>query len=240
MLKSATFKQMNYKFYSLIFLLIVSYGNSQINLSGKVFEKDSSSIIPFVYIINKGNGNGTMSDANGNFRITSKQTDTLIFSSVGFMKKYVFVKDILTQQNYNELKIYLKNTPINLSMVTVSTFKIKPYEREYMNSIIDKSKIRQLDYVTSPISALYMQFSKEGRQLRKLAAIFEEVLLEEQASKKFNAEIFRQLTGDDKIDYEAFRKYCYSCNDYYIVTHEAYDIYMKIMDCYKNWKREGR
>jgi hypothetical protein len=224
---------MNCKFYSLILLLIVSYGNSQINLSGKVFEKDSSTLVPFVYIINKSNGNGTMSDANGNFRITSKQTDTLIFSSVGFMKKYVFVKDLLTQQNYNELKVYLKNTPINLSMVTVSTFKIKPYEREYMNSVIDKSKIRQLDYATSPISALY-------RQLRKLASIFEQVLLEEQASKKFNAEIFRQLTGDNNIDYDAFRKYCYSCNDYYIVTHEAYDIYMKIMECYKNWKREGR
>ncbi len=231
---------MNYKLNIIFFLLFVNYSNSQINLTGKVFEKDSSSVIPFVYIINKGNGNGTMSDANGNFRISTSQTDTLIFSSVGFMKKYLPVNEILKQQNYNDLKIFLKNTPINLSIVTVNTFKIKPYERDYMNSVIDKSNIRKLDYATSPISALYMQFSKEGRQLRKLAAIFEQVLLEEQASKKFNAEIFRQLTGDDKIDYDAFRKYCYSCSDYYIVSHEAYDIYMKIMECYKNWKREGR
>ncbi|MCA6445125.1 MAG: carboxypeptidase-like regulatory domain-containing protein [Bacteroidetes bacterium] len=213
---------------------------SQLNLSGKLLDKDSTTVLPFVYVINKSNGNGTMSDVNGNFRITSSRNDTLVFNCVGYIKKYLAVADLLKESDYNQLKVYLKSSPINLNTVTVSTFKIKPYEREYMNSIIDKSRIRQLDYATSPISALYMQFSKEGKQLRKLAAIFEQVLLEEQASKKLNPEIFRQLTGDETIDYEAFRKYCYSCNDYYIVNHEVYDVYMKVMECYKNWKREGR
>ena len=97
-----------------------------------------------------------------------------------------------------------------------------------------------MDYATSPISALYMRFSKEGKQISKLAKIFESILIEEQVQKKLSKQILTRLTGDDTIDYEAFRKYCYEANDYYIITHEGIELYTKVMDCYRRWKADGR
>ena len=79
----------------------------------------------------------------------------------------------------------MKTLPVSLQPVVVNAFKLKPYEKEYMNDIIDRSKLKPLNIVQSPISALYMQFSREGKELRKLARIFEEVLIEEQVQKKF-------------------------------------------------------
>ena len=72
------------------------------------------------------------------------------------------------------------------------------------------------------------------------AKIFEDVFIEEQVKKKFNPEILRQLTGDDKIDFDKFRKYCYGASNDYIMNHDGYDLYYKIMECYYRWKGEGR
>lgn len=207
-------------------------------LKGTVVESDSNTAMPFVYIINKSSGNGTMSDNNGKFTLPTHSNDTLICSYVGYLKLYIPVKD-LQPDSRGEVKLVMTYLPINLGTVNITTFKFKPYEREYMNDIIDRSRIRQLEYANSPLSALYMRYSKEGKQIQKLAKIFEQILIEEEVQKKLSREILVKLTGDETIDYAAFRKYCYYVNDYYISTHEGAELYTKVMECYKRYKSDG-
>lgn len=195
--------------------------------------------MPFTYIINKLTGSGTMSNAEGKFSIVVNKNDTLVCSYVGYAKQYIPVASLKPNDN-GEYGIIMKNRMIQLNTVTISTFKYKPYEKEYMNKIIDESKIRTIDAFQSPITAMYMQFSKRGREIRKLAQIFDEILIEEQVSKKINPEIVRNLTGDQNLDYENFKKYCLELSNYFIITHEGYDLYNKVMDCYKRYKSEGR
>jgi hypothetical protein len=210
---------------------------SQSIIKGVVVESDSITAMPFVYIINKNNGNGTMSDNEGRFTFVANPEDTLVCSFVGYRKQVIVVKQIYKDKN-GQLKLIMNESYINLNTVFVNAFKYKPYERAYMNDIIDRSKIKALDYATSPISALYMRFSKEGKQINKLAKIFEALMLEEQVQKKLSREILVRLTGDDKIDYMAFRKYCYYVGDYYIINHDGVELYTKVMECYKRWKFE--
>ncbi|MDI1354579.1 MAG: carboxypeptidase-like regulatory domain-containing protein [bacterium] len=212
---------------------------SQQIIRGFVVENDSVSVMPFVYIINKSNGNGTMSDNDGKFSLIVQPRDTLICSYVGFLKAYIPV-ETLKRNSKGEVKLVLVPIMINLNAVTVTSFKLKPYEREYMNSIIEQSKIKSISYFQSPFSALYMQYSKEGKQIRKLAQIFEDLMIEEQVQKKLSREILVRLTGDENIDYMAFRKYCYYVNDFYIISHDGIELYSKVMDCYHHWKAEGR
>lgn len=207
-------------------------------IRGTVVEGDSSTVMPFVYIINKSNGNGTMSDNDGKFALATHPDDTLICSYVGFLKLHVPVRDLKVDPK-GQVKLVMIEMPVNLGPVTITTFKFKPYEREYMNDIIDRSRIKDINYATSPISALYMRYSKEGRQIRKLAKIFEDVMIEEEVQKKLSREILARLTGDDKIDYMAFRKYCYYVNDYYIINHDGVELYSKVMECYRRWKTES-
>lgn len=223
---------------AIAFLLFAGNLSAQQVLKGIVVENDSVTPMPFVYIINKSNGNGTMSDNTGKFTLSSSQNDTLVCSYVGYAKTYIPVKSLKAENGI--VKVVMSLSLINLNTVTVTSFKIKPYERDYMNKIIDESKIRKLDYFSSPISALYMQYSKEGRQIKKLAKIFEDLFEEEQVQKKLSPEILARLTGDDKIDYEAFRKYCYYLSNYYIITHDGFDLYSRVMDCYMAYKAERR
>lgn len=219
------------------FTLVVNCLCAQRILKGIVVEKDSATIMPFVFLINKSTGNGTMSDNDGRFLLSSNNNDTLICSFVGYSKAYLPVNK-LKSNSKGEIIIVLEKQYVNLNTVTVTSFKIKPYEREYMNDIIDRSKIRSLDYASSPITALYDRYSKEGRQVRKLAKIFEDLLIEEEVQKRLSPEILRRLTGDDNIDYYAFRKYCYNVSNEFIVTHDGVELYSRIMECYKRWKNE--
>ena len=208
-------------------------------IKGFVVEDDSSSAMPFVYIINKTTGNGTMSDNSGAFYLKTNPSDTLIVSFVGYVKLKIPVTRLKPNEN-GDVKVVMRKIIYNLTAVTVTAFKIKPYERDKMQKTIRESRIRPINALESPITAMYMQFSKEGREKRKLAAIFEQIFIDEQVQQKLNPEILRNLTGDDNIDFPKFRKYCFYLTDDYILTHEGYDLYYKVMECYYRWKDEGR
>lgn len=233
-----TFRALKLLKLILLFLIPAQFMAQQL-IRGTIFEKDSTTVMPFVYIINKSNGNGTMSDNDGNFTIYSKAEDTLVCSYVGYAKLYTPVKN-LKADDKGRVKIVMGTQMVNLNTVTVTAFKIKPYERDYMKKIIDESRIRKLDYVGSPITALYMHYSKEGRQIRKLAKIFEDLMEEEEVQKKLSPDILAKLTGDDNIDYQAFRKYCFYISNYFIINHDGAELYSKVMECYKAYKAEKR
>jgi hypothetical protein len=226
-------------FKILIFLLLPRVFSAQEAIRGIICEKDSNTVMPYVYVINKTTGNGAMSNLEGKFYITANTEDTIICSYVGYAKEFIPVKS-LKKNSKGEYVIMMRTPYINLNTVSVSTFKYKPYERQYMNKIIDESKIRTIDAFQSPITAAYMAFSKRGRELNKLAKIFEEILIEEEISKKLNPEIVRNLTGDQKLDYDVFRKYCLELSNQFILSHEGFELYNKVMDCYKRYKSEGR
>lgn len=195
--------------------------------------------MPFVYVINKATGNGTMTDNSGRFYLSVNPNDTIICSFVGFVRLKIPVSKLAANTN-GDVKVVMHQIAYNLGPVTVSTFKIKPYERDHMKKVISDSKIRPINAIESPITALYMQFSKRGKELRKLSKIFEDIFEEEQVQKKLSPETLRKLTGDENLNYEAFRKYCFSLTNYYILHHDGYDLYYKVMQCYYSWKEEGR
>jgi len=157
--------------------------------------------MPFVYVINAQTGQGQMSDGNGKFSIIAGEKDTIIFSFVGYARLKIAANK-LYKGVYKECKVVMEELAYKLNQVIVSDFKLKPYEKDYMKRIIKGSKTTVVNAMQSPISALYMQFSQKGKEQRKLAKIFEDIFIQEEVAKKFNAETLRKLTGDDSIDFE--------------------------------------
>ena len=202
-------------------------------------EPDSLTPMPFVYVINAQSGQGQMSDGNGYFSIIANDKDSIIFSFVGYARLKIPASQ-LHKEIYKPCKVVMQETVYKLNQVIVSDFKLKPYEKDYMRRVIQGSKIKPMNVIESPISALYSQFSHKGKEQRKLAQIFEEIFIQEEIAKKFNPEILRKLTGDDRIDFEKFRKYCYNLSNDFIINHDGYELYARIMDCYYRWKDEKR
>jgi len=230
------------KHFHILFLLACFFSfqsYSQNIIKGIVTEPDSTTPMPFVYVINAETGRGQMSDGNGKFTVIANDKDSVIFSFVGYIRLKIPANKLYTAV-YKECKVVMVETAYKLNQVVVSDFKLKPYEKDYMKRVIQGSKTTAINVMQSPITALYQQFSQKGREQRKLAKIFEDIFIKEEVAKKFNAETLRKLTGDDKIDFEKFSKYCYYLSDDFILSHDGYDLYARVMDCYKRWKSEGR
>ncbi|GIV28256.1 MAG: hypothetical protein KatS3mg027_2070 [Bacteroidia bacterium] len=218
----------------LLFVFIYKSFLTQTVVQGFVFDEDSTKVLPFAYVINKNTSFGTVTDVNGFFSLKANEQDTIIFSYTGYVKKYVPV--FILQKNN---KIILKKNTFLLKQVNVQVFKYENYEKDYMKRVIEKTQMPVIDVISSPITALYMQFSKKGRELQKLSKIFEEIFIKEQVEKKINPQILYQLTGDANIDIDALRKFCgFYLSDYYILNHEGYDLYSKVLECYYRYKFE--
>lgn len=231
-------KKNSYILLSLL-ILLTTYGFSQNLIKGIVTEPDSITPMPFVYVINAQTGQGQMSDGNGRFTVFAGEKDSIIFSFVGYVRLKIAASK-LYKGIYKESRVVMEETAYKLNQVIVSDFKLKPYEKDYMKRVIEGSKTNVVNAMESPISALYMQFSQKGKEQRKLAKIFEDIFIQEAVDKKFNAEILRKLTGDETIDFERFRKYCYYLSNDFIINHDGYDLYYRVMDCYYRWKEEKR
>lgn len=220
-------------------LCVVKSEAQQITLKGTIYSSDSISVMPFAYVINTRTGQGQLSDVNGQFSITANLTDSVLFSFIGYQRLKMPVKTLYIEIN-KLCKVIMKETTYKINQVVVSEFKLKPYERDYMKRVISNSKLKTINAVESPISSLYMEFSKKGKEQKKLAKIFEEIFIQEEVGKKFNGETLRKLTGDETIDFEKFRKYCYYLSNDFIINTEGYDLYYRVMDCYYRWKEEGK
>ena len=60
-------------------------------VTGKVISADDQSSVPGVNIVEKGTSNGTVSDSDGNFKISVGNNATLVFSFVGYASQEVAV-----------------------------------------------------------------------------------------------------------------------------------------------------
>ncbi len=74
-----------------LFLPLMAFSQER-NVSGKVTSLEDNSAIPGVNILIKGTTNGTVTDVDGNYKITLPNgTSTLVFSSIGYTSEEVVV-----------------------------------------------------------------------------------------------------------------------------------------------------
>ena len=89
--------------YLLFAGIVASY--SQQLVQGKVSSSEDKEAIPGVNIIKKGTSTGTITDADGLFKINVDKNDTLVFSFIGMTSKEIIIKDfkfppVISKRNY--------------------------------------------------------------------------------------------------------------------------------------------
>lgn len=223
--------------YFLLFLTTFLKSQTDLSISGIISTSDSLENVPFVYVFSKKTGQGVMSNLNGFFHVIAAENDTLFFHHTQFFSLKIPVKNLA--EDKNEIKrIYMKRKIFHLPEIKVMDYSLKTYEKERMDKIIRESRFSFTQSINSPITAMYYAWSRRGKELRKLAKIYEELLLEEKIREKLSPQDLRKLTGDENIDYEAFRKFCFElrAEDYFLTDN--YEFYRKVLDCYRRYKRE--
>lgn len=231
--------------YFFTFVVIFSatiFAQKTFQVRGTIFAPDSVAAVPFAYIINDCTHNGVISDINGRFVISAFENDSIHISYLGF-QKLTFHVNKLTNENdsvkYSK-KFFLARKEYDLGVVNINAFKIKPAERAYMLRIINRPKVLGVNTLESPLTALWQNFSKKGKELQKLEKIFEGLLRQEALDKKLNTDILRKLLNNESITITQFRIMCPEITDDYILYTNGYELYSSITNAYKFWKKNNK
>lgn len=102
-------------------------------ISGYVFEESNGNPIPYVNVYVKRTRYGTITDTSGHFIISAKLNDTIVFSVLGFDKKYIIINDS-AKDNSNPLILFLNTKIYELKSVDIIALrKYKQLEYEIKN-----------------------------------------------------------------------------------------------------------
>ena len=190
------------KFYIIILLLSAFQLNAQEIrqiLNGKV--QNGNDFLENVHVINKTSNRGTISNKNGTFRITVKESDTLQFSDIQFKTRTI----IITKKHLEagELKIKLIQKTNELNEVVLIKHRNMAKELDLPNAGKKPLKPieRKINYINKggTIDKLYAWISGEKKKLEKLKKHLDED--EIALDNKVNVQLIRNHFKEDFFIY---------------------------------------
>jgi hypothetical protein len=200
-------------------------------IKGYITEKDSSTTIPFAYVVNKKSGVGTVTSDKVYFELRANLTDTILISCIGYIARKIESKQILELLSYKiHQGIILFAKTYNLNTVMISPKELSENQKSFYERFINVPA----PPLTSPISALYYEYSKEGKERKKLIEIYKKELFFERAERRL-AYFFNVKKVDlSKFDERAFIMFC-KLNEDVVNYANDYDFYYKVSRCFDEY-----
>lgn len=230
-----------------MFLDAESQEKEPLNIMGRIISGNSRKPVAYGLIVNQSLNVSVMSDSSGYFSIRARLGDSLEISRVGY-----YSKEVLTSPKFQVVELSEKQ--YELKAVSVSglgtyeefkynvihsplpkTLEINP---EIVKSFPQKVVVLQPQMsipLGSPVTAVYMMLSKEGKSLRKLAELEKTEKVVASYKYKYSPEIVSNLTGLKDFELEKFIKYC-NISESFILASNEYEIAEKILGCFKKYK----
>ncbi len=216
---------------------ISSIAQTTVTINGTAFDKDDRKLpLPKLMIINKRNNVGTFADAEGKFSIVARQSDSILFSTTGFIIKKICLKDSLPKKQYN---IEVPMQKLQYTLKEISVFATKDLNE--IQKDINKLGVKK-DYqatgasvIESPITALYERFSKYGKSKQKVAEWENEDLKRDVLKDLFRLYIKHDIIDLSSDEFDAFIKYL-NFSDEFIQNASQFELTMAIKGKYESFK----
>jgi hypothetical protein len=154
-----SFSQLNFDFQHGKFLI-----------KGKVIDLQAKTPIPLANIRVNGTGKGITCDNAGNFTMYVYKSDTLKFSSTGYIPKVIHVYDMDSTQYYT-LEIQLMHDFIKLKEVTIYPFKNKD---EFVDAFLGAKGVNKID-IAGIAPPKYGTISPKAKFSNPISMLYEHV-----------------------------------------------------------------
>ena len=218
----------------------------------RLIDADTAVSIPNCHIINKTQNLGTVSDEFGNFTVTANVGDSIMFSSIGYVRMTIAVHDSMyTSNRIIRLKpaIYIL-TELDIGILsTYDRFKRDILSKEAQEAYKLSDQVSQYDvYVpplpnqggfnvplaVSPITFLYNLWSKEGKQYQYYQSVINGTAEFIIIGEKFNGLLVKELTGFENDELIKFMSFCMFPKEYLLFASEM-EIQREIMRKYREY-----
>ena len=237
-------------------LCISTLAAQETELHGHVYSVQDNKPMMNVHILNLNKVKGTTSNVRGDFTIKASASDTLYITFLGYKStKIAVTNDMLKFQG---LKIGMTELAYALEEVVVRPYKLTGYlDIDAKNAPInDNNHIRYsvsgleigyesrasasavgrvLSAVMNPADLLSRQFSKKGKEMRKLRDIKKDNELSDLLSTRYDRETLLELLQIDRNELEEIIRSCNYSNDF-IMTANDLQVLEAISQCYEEYR----
>lgn len=244
-------------FLILIFNAAFGFSQSdslQIKVKGKIMDIKTKMPIERVTILNKNTSAVVLASENGDFEISAKANDKLLFSHLG----YNYAEVVVNQKWYSEVQtifLYLKENEIETVLVTSYTLtgyleidtKLIPVNENYRYNIAGlnlgyepgmKAKNATenlLKSLSNPVDLVYSLFNSKEKDFKKLINLKNDTHFASILSNNTNREVLVMLLQLDKNEIDKILEKCnYSKN--FINTASDLQVLDALATSYNDYK----
>lgn len=229
--------------------------NTSVEIEGHVLNDATDKPLENVNIVNLNTVRGTVTDADGFFKIKAAVNDTLYFSYLGF--KSIRVRVSNDWLKYGDIKIKMTELGIALEEVVVKDVQLTGYVEvdARIIPIFDNYRYRiagvgagyeggnkqpgavtkVLSAIFNPADFLYNVFGKRPKEMRKLRKMKEDDEIRNLLQNKFDRETLMMVLQLEKADIDEILNKCNYSNDF-IKTANDLQILDAISACYEEYK----
>jgi hypothetical protein len=216
------------KVFSIFLLLILIQFNAkaQTQIKGQVLDQASKKGLEKVSILNKNTKQATETDADGNFTITAKIGDVIIYQLLGYQT------DTALLVNSKKVERFLRPTSNTLNTVNISgEVDVKTQYADVYNKAnpVLLTPGRGLRFYPSSF------FGKEGKNARRLKKIIESDEVEKEIDKRFNAVTVTALLPIKQPELDAFLV-LYRPDIKFAVNADSDDFKFYLLEAYEKFK----
>ena len=216
------------------------HAQTTITITGQAFDADNTKLpLPKLMIINTRTNNGLFADAEGKFSFTAFQTDTILFSAIGFKAKKICMRDSVAHPHYY-IEIKLQHLVFTLKEVSVFAPRtLGEIDRDIakLDSSKRYSSYENINGLESSITYLYERFSRFGKSKQKVAEWENEDLKRDILKELFRLYIKNDIITLNEDEFESFIVYC-NLSEEFIKHASQFELVMAIKGKYATFSAD--
>lgn len=231
--------------------------DQNLSLNGCVTDEKTGKKLPLVHIFNESSRTTDVTDTGGQFTINVNRGDTLVFSSIGFYYKVVYITDsmlrvgsaliTLMPRKYEvpearvlDLGTYeqFRQKILSLKLPETRTDKLrKSLQKAAREEAMEVEYVRRMDKLTQGGNLLTIPIlSPDEKQMLVLKKIKEEEKTKKVIAEKFNRAFIGEITELEGDELTEFMVFC-NFSDEYLLDATRYEILIKVLEKLKEFKK---
>jgi hypothetical protein len=242
-----------HKFVYSVFLFLFIGVSTQINaqqlaLYGRTISAQQAEIVQLASITNINTGKKYISNRQGYFKLFYATNDTVLITAVGYDSVYIKTSTLDTNMANDTILVILKSKVVRLKELrVVSSNPIRDsiaraaaefLKNDPLMNNYDRVLKREKGGLMSPLTAMYQQFSKEGRDAVRFEEFMAYMEKQKQADRKYNRNAVKRVTDLPDMQLDEFMLFCRLDKDF-VINASEYDLVSAIRKCLPNF-RAGR
>jgi hypothetical protein len=216
-------------------------------VKGYVMSIDSSKIVPLANVLNKTSGQRFIGSRSGLFKATVSPDDSVQITAIGYETLYFTARDIIPEKAEDTIQLFMRPTAYLLRDVTIvySNRRQDSLARLAAEFLKNDPLMNNYDRITnanegsimSPLTALYMEYSKEGQDRKRFIEFMRHAEMLKQVDKRYNKKTIKRATGLDDEYLDDYILYC-KLDRTFILSSSDYDLILAMRQCADRFKAD--